>query len=96
MALHDVDEDGDIDIITQYFEQRWFGWRIHRYNRFRTEHVINDTTGRGFDVVVTDMNNDGYEDIVYVITIISCQRCPMNRQCVYTGLRSHRLKHLMA
>ena len=69
MALHDVDEDGDVDIILpQYFMGASLVWLENPSSATGTwtEHVINDNTYRGFDVVVTDMNNDGYEDIVYV------------------------------
>jgi len=65
IKLHDLDLDGDLDIVLpQYFDGDsliWFEQDGSNWN----EHLINNTTGRGFDVDFADVNGDGVEDLVY-------------------------------
>ena len=69
MELHDVDADGDMDVILpQYFEGNSLIWMENpgNPNLAWAEHLINSSTGRGFEVQLADMNQDGLKDIVYV------------------------------
>ncbi|MBM75634.1 MAG: hypothetical protein CMK59_09550 [Proteobacteria bacterium] len=68
LTLHDVDEDGDMDaIIPQYFNGSSLIWMENpgTVGPAWTEHTINNTTGKGFDVELADMNGDGRLDVVY-------------------------------
>ena len=67
MVLHDVDNDGDTDIILpQYFNGASLIWMENPSSAGTwTEHVISTNTGRGFDVELADMDNDGQLDLVY-------------------------------
>lgn len=68
LALHDVDGDGDQDIIIpQYFTGASLIWMENPGTVDGTwnEYIINNNTGHGFDVELADMNGDGALDIVY-------------------------------
>ena len=67
LALHDIDGDGDQDIVApQYFSGDALIWLENNGPDAEwTEHTINATTGRGFDVELADMNGDGRLDILY-------------------------------
>ena len=68
LTLHDVDEDGDMDaILPQYFNGSSLVWMENpgTIGTAWTEHTINNTTGKGFDVEPADMNGDGRLDVVY-------------------------------
>ena len=68
LALHDVDNDGDTDIIIpQFFNGASLIWMENPGSTTGswTEHIINNNTGKGFDAELADMNGDGKMDIVY-------------------------------
>lgn len=68
IALHDLDGDGDQDVLAPQFwgpeSLVWFEQSGKAGSKW-TKHVINNTTGRGFQTKIADMNGDGKVDLVY-------------------------------
>lgn len=68
VELHDLDDDGDLDIVApQFFYGESLVWfeQVGDKGTSWEKHVINDDTGRGFEVKFADMNGDGRMDMVY-------------------------------
>ncbi len=68
LTLHDIDEDGDIDILApQFFDPDGLVWweQTGEKGSAWTRHLINVSTGRGFITQLADMNGDGRLDVLY-------------------------------
>ena len=67
-TTHDLDEDGDQDVILpQFFGGESLIWMQNPGDPFNSweMHVINDTTGKGFMAEVLDLDGDGQVEILY-------------------------------
>ena len=68
LTLFDLDDDGDQDIIVpQAFGGDSIVWAENPGDPMGQweQHLINNTTGKGFGVEVVDLDNDGKMELVY-------------------------------
>ena len=68
LEVHDLDEDGDLDIILpQFFGGASLVWVENPGDPLGAwiEHLINDSTGKGFGAEVVDLDGDGAAEIVF-------------------------------
>lgn len=73
VELADIDYDNDLDIIAVSREVNGFGYSLNAVTLYEnddistnswTKHALADTSEENHDVVVVDLNQDGYLDII--------------------------------